>query len=290
MKQQWKLFIALLLLATNAIANQPEVKGKLVYGDKTYELKHVLVWRSLTEEATPDPMMWVYLTDVEVPAEIAGDPYNEKLWETVKASKLHGVLLDINATTQPPELNNFSGHVLVPPTGESGSTPSTGNSGGDVQFWKKLEVSDKNVSGSLLFKQEASDFFKMPAWSVDVAFAAAVSGTAVTAEFLEGEAAQKSAPVDAFLKMDTALRTSFDAAKPHMTQTRIAEMESMAKFLGPEGFKQMLKEGQANTPGGEAMRKSITKVVLSGDSATIFFQDGVKEPMSRQDGIWKSGK
>src|SRR5262245_11556878 len=93
--------------------------------------------------------------------------------------------------------------------------------------------------------------------------AAAALGLAAfptSAQTLTAAQAQSSPQAEVFLAYEKALiGQGLDAARPHMTTEKVADLQNMVKLFGEEGFKQFQEKMRAGAQ-GEARRKQIEKV------------------------------
>jgi hypothetical protein len=93
------------------------------------------------------------------------------------------------------------------------------------------------------------------------------------AQTLVGAQAQRSPQADAFLAYEKALLAGgLDAARPYMTPAKVDDLQGMAKAFGDDGFKQFLDRMRSGAQ-GEARRKQIEKVEVSGDYAVLEARD-----------------
>lgn len=93
------------------------------------------------------------------------------------------------------------------------------------------------------------------------------------AQALSGVQAQKSPQADAFLAYESALvKGGLEAAKPHMTPEKVADLQTMVKMFGEEGFKQFLDKMRGGAQ-GEARRAQIFKVEVKGERAVLEARD-----------------
>ena len=124
-----------------------------------------------------------------------------------------------------------------------------------------------------------------------VVLAAIVLTLPAVAQTLTGAQAQKSPQAEAFLAYEKALvGGGLEAARPHMTPEKVADLQSMVKMFGEEGFKQFLDKMHGGAQ-GEARRKQIEKVETKGDYAVLEARDSpnvvtVQHLLMTQDG-WK---
>lgn len=94
------------------------------------------------------------------------------------------------------------------------------------------------------------------------------------AQTLTGAAARKSPQADAFLAYEKALIAGgLDAARPTMTAAKVDDLQGMARAFGEDGFKQFLDRMRSGAQ-GEARRKQIEKVTVTGDYAVLEARDG----------------
>ena len=93
------LGIFLGVLSVNAAAIDPgTVEGQLTQGGKVYTLKHVYAWQQPGQAKE----MWIYVTDVELPAAAAMHRFKPE--ELARKGRLRGVKLVINPTRPDLEL------------------------------------------------------------------------------------------------------------------------------------------------------------------------------------------
>jgi len=93
------------------------------------------------------------------------------------------------------------------------------------------------------------------------------------AQTLTGAQAQKSPQAEVFLAFEKALlEGGIDAASPHMTPKKLAEMKSELKQYGEAAFKQFVEQKRSG-PQGEARRKLIDKVAVKGEYAELDVRD-----------------
>ena len=129
---------------------------------------------------------------------------------------------------------------------------------------------------------------------VSAALLAVILGVPAShAQTLTGAQAQKSPQAEAFLAYEKGLLASgMDGARPHMTAEKVADLQSMVRAFGDEGFKQFLDKMRSGAQ-GEARRKQIEKVELKGDYAVLEARDSpsvvtVQHLVKTPDG-WKVG-
>ncbi len=113
------------------------------------------------------------------------------------------------------------------------------------------------------------------------------------AQTLKAAQAQKSVQAEAFLAYEAALLAGgLEAARPHMTPAKVADLQSLVQAFGDEGFKQFLERMRSGAQ-GQARRKQIEKVEVAGDHAVLEARDGphavtVQHLDKTRDG-WKVG-
>ncbi len=97
--------------------------------------------------------------------------------------------------------------------------------------------------------------------------------TTSPAQTLTGAQAQASPQADSFLAYEAALIAGgLDAARPHMTGDKVADLESMIQAFGAEGFEQFLDRMRGGAR-GEARRAQILSVEISGEHAVLEARD-----------------
>ena len=103
--------------------------------------------------------------------------------------------------------------------------------------------------------------------------AAVLSSPAGHAQTLSGAQAQKSPQAEVFLAYEAALlKGGLEAAKPHMTPEKVADLQMMVKMFGEEGFKQFLDKMRGGAQ-GDARRAQIFKVEVKGERAVLEARD-----------------
>ena len=96
---------------------------------------------------------------------------------------------------------------------------------------------------------------------------------AACAQTLIGAQAQKSPQAEAFLAYEKAVSSEgIEGARPYMTPEKVADLQSMVKMFGADGFKQFQDKMRAGAQ-GEARRKQIEKVDVKGDYAVLEARD-----------------
>jgi hypothetical protein len=126
-----------------------------------------------------------------------------------------------------------------------------------------------------------------------VEFASPISGASENPKELTGAEAQKSPQADAYLAWVQAVPKGLDALTPLMTPQRIAEMKQAVEQMGADKFGKAIQQEAASKPKGDALRKTITSVLVDGNRALLRAKlKGGSEvvPMTLLGGAWKLGE
>ena len=132
-------------------------------------------------------------------------------------------------------------------------------------------------------------------WTRSLALLAMISiaAPAAHAQTSTGTAAQQSPQADAFLAYEQALIDGgLDAAVPHMTPEKLADLKGMAEMFGQDGFNEFLARMRGGAK-GEARRMQITSVAVNGDYAVLEARDDpntvTEQHLARTPDGWKVG-
>ncbi len=108
---------------------------------------------------------------------------------------------------------------------------------------------------------------------------------------LTGAQAQKSPQADVMLAFERAMiEDGIEAAGAHATPGKLEDLRLMLKQIGDAGYKQFQAE-MRGVPRGEARRKQIEKLMVTGDKAVISARSGPNAideiPLLRTPEGWK---
>jgi hypothetical protein len=250
---------AALLAACGAAAVEPaKVQGRFARDGKTYAVTHALAWQS----ARPDVLILV-LSDGAVDLMDARHPL--RLKQLAEEGQLRGLHFEFDPARL--DAKWVSGRFMTP----DWSTYR----GGMGSSWKKLAVANGRIAGQL------------DAGGVQLDFQVPITGGAAV-KTLTGEAAWKSPQVDALIRYETAVRNGkWQEAVKYLTPLSAEVLQR--EVATPHGL------GQFQTAGkymkdflaqGEARRREIQKVVVSGDDAAVI-GDAFAAEFVRIDGRWR---
>ena len=208
--------------------------------------------------------MRVLLSDRETPVSTIIGLAFPPVWRMARAGAIRGLLLEFD----PADRNSLNVLVLnKPPEGYSLASLSVHNSGG---LWDRLEISATRISGTL--KTEASE-------ALVIVFSAPVFTNPVIAD-LTGVQAQASEPVRVVLARAEALvRGDLAAVAALSTETSAAGLTA----LPPE----ILKLAKAEMPRLTRRLKSVKRVVIRRESATVMIGPGEWASLVLVNGAWK---
>ena len=235
------LGIFLGVLSVNAAAIDPgTVEGQLTQGGKVYTLKHVYAWQQPGQAKE----MWIYVTDVELPAAAAMHRFKPE--ELAREGRLRGVKLVINPTR--PDLELIDGVRYEP------NSLAWSFSGRD---WQRLLVADKRVVGKLQY----ADNLGSDPWSLDVEFSAPVSGSG-TLEHIAFLFQDTPAALVAFLCV-ALIAPAIWLARKSLAHYRIIQAIRTAPTVktnsDARGLVKVVGEAQSGrvVPGGKAKPKDV---------------------------------
>jgi hypothetical protein len=122
-----------------------------------------------------------------------------------------------------------------------------------------------------------------------------LGGANARGQTLTGPAAQKSPQADVLLAYEHALLArGIEAAGRYMTPERLASMNAMLAQFGEQGFKEFQSRQRQIGAQGEARRRQIEKIVVTGNTAVLTARTGpnvVDEvPLTNTAEGWKIAK
>ncbi len=267
-----RMFVTSLALAcsvsASAAGESSRAEAVLQLNGKPFPLTSVLVIQNGNEEGMEDgPRLLVFLSDKPIPLQVAGgaSTFRAAAWARkagVTAVVLHG----------DPTGKNSAGTASVlaapglPPGGFATLT--------DTQAFKELKVGASRASGRFVFG--GSDT------TLRGSFESPIAPMAVT-ENVKDRAATESAPAKAYLAYMAALRKGdLKEAARYATAERMKVIEQF-RSADAASFKSLAKA----IPDGATLAKSVRRVVVRGDLASVVLSPKDVNELTREGGDWK---
>jgi hypothetical protein len=266
------VFAAVILAALwvkGAAADSAQLDGTLTYKGVTKKLDHVLVVRAGDEEGMEDgPRLRIYLSDGEIPLRFAGGA-------TILGAKSYaqqGGLTAVVVRADPAGKDRggqFS--LLNAPALEPGISVSVSA----TNAFSALQVTAGLVSGTT----SVTD----PPFDLKATFSASITANAITSD-LSGKAAVESAPAKALVGFYDALgKADLAGAAKYATAGKIKGIEQFRTQAGEKAFCAAVKSEMNGPP----LVKTIKRVIVRGDSASVMMGRGEVAELVQEDGAWK---
>lgn len=261
---------ALLLLFLLLQAIDPGVaSGTLQVGDQAIELKHAYAYRYDNEEGLLDgPELRVLLSDREVENDLlSGYDGPDRIEALVREGKLRGVLLRFDPRKQ---AEGLEGMLLFPPANPQASLVFfTSSRRGDL---KRLETLNDRVTGEAGHESRAGEFGEdVPAFKFSATFSAPLFHDERVTARLNGAAAVRSAPAQALLAFERALRASdYANAQPLATEAKWREIEFYRAQAGEAAFREAIRE---RIPAANERVRQISRVIMRDKRAIILLEE-----------------
>jgi hypothetical protein len=281
--------LAALAAATPALTlalDPGTARGTLTVNGEKIALTHSIALRQDNAEGLLDgPELRLLLTDREVPPDALAGAVSWEVDRLGRDGDAKGVLLKFKADGPP---RSVSGTVLYPPANPQASLPFF-TLAGDGAGFKRFEKGDKRVVGEVEYRSNPEPFFKdMAVFDYAVWFSAPVFEDLPVTATLKGKEARASAPAQAFLTYEKALRAGDLArARPLLTPKKSRELESFIAQVGEAELK--AQAGKMIPPTASRVRQ-IQRVVVRGARATVIYKEpgttGIQS-MVQEGGVWK---
>jgi len=262
--------IAAFSCAASAAGEGGRVDGTLESDGKAIRLSHVLVVSIGNEEGLEDSArLRIFLSDAEIPLRVASaaSTTGARFWARGAEAAAAVVMADPTGKAK-------GGVAIV--LGVPGAR-------GNVIFWT-MSSSDglapfKVVAG----RASGSVAFDGPQGRLNARFDAPIVVASVTQDLKEGAAAD-SAQVKALLAYRAALKKGdLKEAARFATAARMKQIDEF-RAESPEVYTSMLKE----MPDGKALAKTVRRVVVRGELASIILSTKEIDEMVFEGGAWKA--
>lgn len=242
--------LATLSLSAPLLAGESgTVVGRLSYDDQIYVLRHIYAWQPPLQNEE----LWIYLTDVPLPPEVAQDEGRPE--QLARDGRLAGIKLIVDPVK--PRLDDIRGVVYAPRA--DGYSLDSFNFG---PSWQALSVANRQVVGKARTAWMS--------WTLDAEFSAPLEGTTGSLRTIIGAAAQHTPQADVFIAFEQALVDGgLDAAGAYLTTAKLADMRARLERLGEASFRDFQMRQRASMPTGEARRRQIERVDIDGDDARV---------------------
>ena len=255
-------------LGASAAGESSRAEAVLQLNGRSFPLTSVLVIQNGNEEGMKDgPRLLVFLSDKPIPLQSAGGASTFRAAAWARNAGVTAVVLRGDPTGKS---SGGSASVLAAP----GLVPGGFATLSGDQSFKELHVGAGRASGKFVF--DGSDT------SLKGSFDAPIAPLAVT-EDVKDRAAAESAPAKAYLAYMAALRRSdLKEAARYATAERMKEIEQF-RSADAATFKSMAKE----IPDGATLAKSVRRVVVRGDLASVVLSSKEVNELTREGSDWK---
>lgn len=266
------LLAGILFPPVASAAGDAHVEASMTFHGATVKLDHVLIVRYGNEEEDSDgPELRIFLSDRDIPLSVAGLADPSSASDYVRQGHFSGVMI-----TADPTGHQLKGGVQLldaPGMAEAGiATVSTNIA------YSRLQVSGARASGAAALDGDTDDGVKLTA-----TFDAPIAINPVTAD-LKGAAAQASAPALAMAACSGAMHSGDAAA---MAKYNTAARNKGIADMRAQASEQDLREAMAGVPTAAAVAKSVKRVVVRGQTATVLLTGGNIGHMVREADSWK---
>ena len=255
-------------LGAFAADEAPRADAALEINGKTIRLTNALVVQSGNEEGLDDAAhLLVFLSDKPMPLQVAVGATTLRAQAWARANNVSAVVLRGD-----PAGKSAAGtaSVLAAPGLEPGGFASLAN----TQGFSALRVAAGRASGTVSFGASST--------LVKGSFDAPISAVPITQDLKDREAAD-SAPAKAYVAYMAALRKGdLKEAGRHATAARIKQVEDFRAQAG-EMFKNMSKE----IPDSASLAKSVRRVVVRGNLASVVLASKEVNELVREGDDWK---
>ncbi len=241
------------------------VDGSLVINGRTVRLDHILVVQSGNEEGLDEPRLRIYLSSTEIPLAVGGGASTLRAQTWARHANITAVVLRAD-----PAARSRAGtaSVLAAPGLEPGMFSSMSSN----QAYTDLRAAGGRISGVA----------ELGSGALKVRFDAPVQTVAISQDLRDAEAAD-SAPARAYLVYAAALRKGdLKEAGRHATSSRMKELSEL-KAQAAEIFDSIRKQ----IPEGGLLARSIRRVIVRGDTASVVLADKNVNELVREGGEWK---
>lgn len=263
-----QMFAAIALAsASAAMAAGPagSVDAAIVVDNQVIRLDHVLVVQSGNEEGLDEPGLRIYLSTAEMPLSVGGGASTLRAQSWARKAGITAVVLRAD-----PAAKGMAGSasLLAAPGVEPGMFAAMSSN----QAYQGLRVAGGRVSGAV----DLGD------GKLRGRFDAPVQTLAIT-QNLKDAAAADSAPAKAYLAYTAALRKGdLTEAGRHATASRMKELSDL-KAQAAQIFDGMRKQ----IPESGSLARSIRRVIVRGDTASVVLADKNVNELVREGGEWK---
>jgi hypothetical protein len=261
--------LAALLACALSMPAAAQVDASMTYHGATVKLDHVLAVPYGDEEGLESgPQLWIFLSDREIPLNVAERATILPAKQYVLDGKFSGVVIVAD-----PQGRKTGGevHVLNAPGLAEGSFATASSS----DLFHRLKVADGHASGDAVFED---DDIKLRA-----TFDAPVVANPVSLN-LTGAAALGSAPVKALLAYTRAMHAGDAAGMARFaTAAQIQGLKGVRAQMGEKTYAEMVK----SQPDADVVAKTLTRVVVRGANASVIYDHGTIASLVLESDGWK---
>lgn len=278
-------FVALLATTPLAWAIDPGIaEGTIVIGKTTVPLKTALAHAYDDAEGLGEgPELRILLTDRPVAAGLLRGYGTSELETAAREGKLKGVLLRVDPKKPTGTVNG----TLLLASGDPQRALTFFTADGGPPAFERFQLGDNRVVGTFRLRLDGEEDGE-GALAIDATFSAPVFQDPPITARLAGKEALESAPAQAVLAYETALRAGDLSALPrHATPARVREVEAYQARMGDKAFRAMVEQA---IPDAAVRRKQPWKVFVRGDRATVIIHDNEGEQIQalvRDNDGWK---
>ena len=255
-------------VGASAAGESSRAEAVLQIHGRAFPMTSVLVIKNGNEEGMKDgPRLLVFLSDKPIPLQAAGGASTLRAAAWARNAGVTAVVLRGDPTGKH---SAGTASVLAAPGLEPGGFATLT----DDHAFKELQVSTSRASGRFVFDGSNT--------TLKGSFDAPIAPLAVT-ENVQDRAAAESAPAKAYLAYMAALRNGdLKEAARYATAQRMKVVEQF-RSADAATFKSMAKE----IPDGAILAKSVRRVVVRGDLASVVLSSKEVNELTREGGDWK---
>lgn len=255
-------------VGASAAGESSQAEAVLQINGKSFPLTSALVIQNGNEEGLKDgPRLLVFLSDKPIPLQAAGGASTLRAAAWARNAGVTAVVLRGDPTGKN---SGGTASVLAAPGLEPGGFATLT----DNQAFKELQVGASRASGRFVFN--GSDT------TLKGSFDAPIAPIVVT-EDVKDRVAVESAPAKAYLAYMAALKKGdLKEAARYATTERMKVIEQF-RSADAATFKSMAKE----IPDGASLAKSVRRVVVRGDLASVVLSSKEVNELTREDSEWK---
>ena len=255
-------------LCANAADEGSRVDATLEINGRTIRLTNVLVIQSGNEEGLDDaPHLLVYLSDKPIPLQAATGASTLRAQAWARNANVSAVVLRGDPAGKSAD---GSASVLAAPGIEPGGFASLSSN----QGFPQLRVAAGRASGTASFGGAGT--------LVKASFDAPIAAVTISQDLKDREAAV-SAPAKAYIAYMAGLKKGdLKEAGRYASMARIKQIEQFRSQAG-EMFKNMTKQ----MPDSAAIAKSVRRVIVRGNLASVVLSTKEVNELAREGDDWK---